>query len=233
MTTMERYLASHPLLDHAGADIVLDEPPDMIDILHELAGALDRERARPRQRNFHILPHATGTARKYQDPVRQKDRLVDLMGDEQDGLAPLLPDAHQLRLHDLAGLRIERGERLIHQQNLRVDGERAREIDALAHAAGELARMVMLEPFEPHELEQLHGARALRWPDLSRNLAPDDGVGEYRTPGQEIVVLKYESAIAAGRIHDAPVEQHFPGARRLEPRDDAQERGLAAARGPN
>ena len=46
------------------------------------------------------------------------------MGDEENGLAPARPDARQLRLHDLAGLRIERRERLVHQEHLRVDGER-------------------------------------------------------------------------------------------------------------
>src|SRR5215469_18899709 len=41
--------SSHLLLDHAGAHVVLDQPPDVIDIAHELGGALDRERARTRQ----------------------------------------------------------------------------------------------------------------------------------------------------------------------------------------
>ena len=48
-------------------------------------------------------------------------------------------------------LRVERRERLVHQQDIGIDRERAGEIDALAHAAGELAREIVLEAFEADE----------------------------------------------------------------------------------
>src|SRR3954452_10400343 len=106
-------------------------------------------------------------------------------------------------------------------------------MSAPAHAAGPPARVRMLEAFEPDELEKLHGARALRRPDLTGDLAADNGVGEHRAPREETVALKYEPAVAAGGIHHAPVERHLAGACRLEPCDNAQERRLAAARWPN
>ena len=169
-------------------------------------------------------------AREHQHAVGQEHRLVDLVGDEQHGLAALLPDAHQLGLHDLAGLRVERRERLVHQQDFRVDRERAGEVDALAHAAGQLARIVVLEAVEPDQLEQLHGAPPLDRADLAGDLGPDDGVGEHRAPRQQAVALEHEAAVAAGTVQRAAVEQQLAGARGLEARDDAQERGLAAAR---
>ena len=46
----------------------------------------------------------------------------------------------QLGLHGLARLRVERAERLVHQQHLGIDGERAGDADALLHAAGKLMR---------------------------------------------------------------------------------------------
>ena len=155
------------------------------------------------------------------------------MGDEQHGLAALLPDAQQLGLHDLAGLRVERGERLVHQQDFRIDRERAREVDALAHAAGKLARIVVLEAFEPDELEQVERALALRGADAAGDLGADQRIGEHGAPRQQAVVLEHEAAVAARAAHDAAVEQHLARARRLEPGDDAQERGLAAARRPD
>ena len=109
-----------------------------------------------------------GPPREHQHAVGQKHRLVDLVGDEQHGLAALLPDAQQLGLHDLARLRVERGERLVHQQHVGIDRERAGEIDALAHAAGKLARIIVLEAAEADELEQVERALALLVADLAR-----------------------------------------------------------------
>src|SRR3954447_12715940 len=93
--------------------------------------------------------------------------------------------------------------------------------------------MVILETLEPDELQQLHCSLAFRRPDLARDLAADDRVGEHRAPGQQAVVLEHEAAIAARATHRAPVEQYLARACRLEAGDDAQERGLAAAGGAN
>ena len=70
--------------------------------------------------------------------VGEQHRLVEIVGDEQDGLFGAGMDLQQLALQRLARLRIERAERLVHQQHLGIDGERAGDADALLHAAGEL-----------------------------------------------------------------------------------------------
>ena len=44
-------------------------------------------------------------------------------------------DPLQLALHVGAGVRVERGERLVHQQHLRLVGQHAGDLDALLHAA--------------------------------------------------------------------------------------------------
>ena len=49
-------------------------------------------------------------------------------------------EPQELALHQLARLGVERGEGLVHQQELGLRGEGAGEGDALLHAAGELAR---------------------------------------------------------------------------------------------
>src|SRR5205085_6285149 len=91
--------------------------------------------------------------------------LVDRMGDEYHRLAFVLHDAQQLFLQHLARLRIERGERLVHQQDVRIDRERAYQADALLHAAGELIRIMPLETLEADEIEIMRNAflDALRW----------------------------------------------------------------------
>ncbi len=93
-------------LDHRCAHVVLDHLPDAIHISPELGCALELERTRPRQLDLDVLLQPPGTAREYQHAVGQEYRLVDLVGDKQHSLAALLPDAQQLGLHDLAGLRV-------------------------------------------------------------------------------------------------------------------------------
>ena len=95
------------------------------------------------------------------DPVAHLDRLVDVVGDEDHRLRDLAVQAAQLVLQAGAGDRVERAERLVHQQQRRVGGERAGEPDALALAARELGRVALrVARLEPDELEQLGRARA-------------------------------------------------------------------------
>src|SRR5215472_2013580 len=225
--------ASRMLLDDARPHVVLDQAPDVVDVAHEFGRALDRERARARQRDLDTLLQTPGPAREHQHAVGEKHRLVDLMGYEQDGLAALLPDAHQLGLHDLAGLRVERRERLVHEENIRIDRKRAREVDALAHAAGELARMVALEAFEPDQLQQFERAAAGRRIGAACDLRPDHRVVEHGAPRQQVVGLEYEAAVTARPRHRLAVDQDPPRRRRLEAGDDAQKSGLAAAARPD
>ena len=64
----------------------------------------------------------------------------------------------------VAGEGIERAERLVHQHDARLCGERARHADALALAAGEFMRqaVAILRAVEPHQVEQfVHPRRNL------------------------------------------------------------------------
>ena len=87
------------------------------------------------------------------DPVGEDDRLVDVVGDEQDRLAGRAADAHQLALHVGAGVGVERRERLVHQQHLRLVGQHAGDLDALLHAAGQLGRMLVVLAAQADQLE--------------------------------------------------------------------------------
>ena len=72
--------------------------------------------------------------------VGEQHRFVEIVGDEEDGLFGAVMDVQQLALQGLARLRIERAERLVHQQHFRIDCQCARYADALLHAARELVR---------------------------------------------------------------------------------------------
>ncbi len=93
------------------------------------------------------------------DPVGQQDRLADAVGDEQDGLARGRPDALQLDIELIARDRVERAERLVHQEQCRIVEQRPADRRALAHAARQLPRIAMRERAQPERVE--HGERRL------------------------------------------------------------------------
>src|SRR3989454_1708625 len=89
-----------------------------------------------------------GARRHDGDPRREEERLVQAVGHEDDGLARPAPDVEEPLAHEHARLLVEGAERLVHQEDLRVDGERAADRDALLHAPGELAGGLLREALE-------------------------------------------------------------------------------------
>jgi len=57
-------------------------------------------------------------------------------------------------VHDLAGLRVERTERLVHEQYLRARHERPGDGRPLLHAPGELIRISVGRGFQTHDGQQ-------------------------------------------------------------------------------
>jgi len=87
-----------------------------------------------------LRDHAPRMRGEQRDPVADAQRLLDRMGDEQQGEAHVVPQLEQFVLHAPARQRVERGEGLVHQQDARMHGQRAGDRHALLHAAGELVR---------------------------------------------------------------------------------------------
>ena len=75
------------------------------------------------------------------------------------GRAGRLPDAQDLLVHALAGHLVERAERLVHEQDRRLEGERPGDGHALLHAARQLVRVVLEEVAELDQVEHLAGPR--------------------------------------------------------------------------
>ena len=69
-----------------------------------------------------------------------------------------LPDPQQLQVEPLARHLVERSERLVHQQERRIERERPGDRDPLPHAARELPRVVVLEAGELDEVDHLRDA---------------------------------------------------------------------------
>ena len=68
----------------------------------------------------------------------------EVVGDEDHRLAELVVQPDDLVLHVAPDQRVERGERLVEEQQRRVVGQRPGQADALLHAAGELVGVGLL-----------------------------------------------------------------------------------------
>ena len=149
----------------------------------------------------------------------------------------------QPRARLLAQLGVEVRQRLVHQDHRRVVDQRARDRDALLLAAGELVRQPLAEV-----------ARAESWSSAvvharcrSRRRRPCAASGRRprcrtpscaataRTTGTRGPRLRLSAGTSTprGAVEDRPCRRSriVPLVRRLEPRDRAQQRRLAAARG--
>ena len=113
------------------------------------------------ERHRKDLAHAAGSRGEEHDPVAQQQGLLQGVGDVDHRLAEGGPDAQQFLLHDRPGLRVEGGQRLVHEEHLGIVGQRAGDPHPLLHAARELVRIVPGEPGESDE-RQHSRARASR-----------------------------------------------------------------------
>ncbi|GMA25139.1 hypothetical protein GCM10025864_28980 [Luteimicrobium album] len=112
--------------------------------------------------------------------------LVEVVRDEDDRLAERALQLDELLLHLAADQRVQRRERLVHEQDVGVGGERAGQADALAHAARELRRQRVVPALEADEVERPGGTlatlRLVDALDLERvgRVLEDGPVGEQR-----------------------------------------------------
>ncbi|MFD2407595.1 hypothetical protein ACFSVK_20645 [Azorhizophilus paspali] len=74
--------------------------------MHEIFGVAQLGEPRTRQRHLDDLLDPSRPVGHHRDAVGEEDRLIEAVGDEHNGLLVPVPDAQQLALEDLPGLRI-------------------------------------------------------------------------------------------------------------------------------
>src|SRR5882672_4091487 len=126
-----------------GARHLLAEPPDEVGAVALELPADDA--AGPGHVDGHAVQHPARPRGEHDHPVGQVDGLVDVMGDEDHGAPGALPDIEQERLHLVAGLDVEGGEGLVHQQDVGAHAEGAGDGHPLLHAARQLVGMLARE----------------------------------------------------------------------------------------
>ena len=111
--------------------------------------------ARPRQVDIDLSTMLAGDAAEHDDAIAEIDRLFEIVGDEDDGDLLFGRELQDLVLQALPRHGVERAERLVHQQELGLLRQAARDLHALLHAAGKLAGELILGVAEPHLGQQL------------------------------------------------------------------------------
>src|SRR5262250_379422 len=97
-----------------------DQAAHLVAVRLELRVELELDGPRPGQVDLDDARQPPRPRRHDHDLVGQQDRLGDRVRDEEDGLAAHLPDPQELEAHLFAGQRVERAERLVHQEQARI-----------------------------------------------------------------------------------------------------------------
>ena len=169
------------------------------------------------------------------DAIAQRHRLGLVVGDVDRGDAERAQQRVDLQAQRVAQLGIQRRQRLVEQQRARPDGDGAGQCHALPLTARELVDAAIGESRDLHHRQHLRDARL----DLGVGHLPDlqavADVPGHRHVGKQRIGLEHHADIALldRQVRDVdPVEQHLAaGVGFFEAGDDAQRRGLAAARG--
>src|ERR1700730_11700379 len=180
------------------------------------------------------LLDAAGSCRKHRNAISKKYCFAQAVGDEHNGLAAARQQYRKVLAQDHAGLLVQRAERLVPQQDRRLQAERAGKRRALAHAAGKLRRIVLSKFLEPDRFEHSSGARrTFRFCHALKSHAEFD-VLDHGVPGKQGILLEHKGDVVGQRASDRLTE-HFSGARtRLhQTADDVEKRALTAAAWPD
>src|SRR2546421_11223688 len=79
--------------------LAADEVPDVVAVFEALHRLLHREVARAGKVDAHLFADASGAGGEDDDAVAEEDGLLDVVGDEDGGLARALPELDPLLLH--------------------------------------------------------------------------------------------------------------------------------------
>jgi hypothetical protein len=172
----------------------------------------------------------------HRDPVRERHRLGLIMGDVERGRGGAGVKRAELRQHALAQMHVEVRQRLVHQDETGLRREAARQRHALLLAAREFVRAASREG------GQLDGRQRLRRPrrDLGgRTLARPQGIARVlrdRHVRPQRVGLEDDAdvpvfwrGVPVARGDDHAVDPNVAVVDPLQPREQPEERGLAAA----
>jgi hypothetical protein len=172
--------------------------------------------------------------------VGEFEGLLLVVGDEDGGDANFLMEGSEPAAEVFADFGVEGAEGFIEEEDFRIDGEGARQGDALALAAGELGGQAVFQALELDEAEEFEDPVAEGLRRRARRGGPDsEAEGDVFEDGEvmkEGVVLEDEPGFAfgggsEGDVFAVEMDLAVTGVREVEAPEDAQEGGFAGAGG--
>ena len=189
-------------------ELLLDVLPDALEQPAELRIGAQLAGLALAVAELHVVVrrHGRGTLAEHHHAVGQNDRLGDVVRHHDHRAGELPQQREQQLLHADAGLRVERRERLVEDEQARLGHEGARERDALAHALRQLRGMPRRRIGEPDARERLGRAAAPLLRRDAADLQRELDIAERVAPRQQRVARERISRLAP------------PGLRRLRRR---------------
>ena len=145
------------------------------------------------------------------------------------GSAAFGPQIEEIGTQRFGRQHIQRREGLVHQQDIGMHDQRAREADTLAHAARQLPWVGRLEAVETDQVDG--GQRALADIGLGHALGfqSERDVLEHGQPGEQCEALEHHGDAGRGAGDRVAAKGKRAGAGLCESRDQTQQRGFAGA----
>ena len=150
------------------------------------------------------------------------------------------PQLQHQALQALAGGRVQRGKRLIHQHQIRPQGQRARDGGALPLPAGNLPRELTgdaanAQPFQPGIHRQRRRVAARRMRSIGTvevaHAQAQFHILPHGSPGQQAVILDDQAGLRARAGQRRAVDAHLTGLHQTQSGQEVEQRAFPAARG--
>jgi len=181
------------LVAHAAAGFLAQIAPDLRHITPERFAAHDFRSPWARQVDIYDAFHFAGPVRHHQNAVGHLYRFGDVVRDQERRLLQLLLDLQHLIAEQKSSLLVERGEGFVHQQDFWLGGERSRQRHALAHAAGELPRISVLETGQADQTDEVLGAFDARFLRHAYEFEREGDIVGDAAPGKRGFLLEHHA----------------------------------------
>jgi hypothetical protein len=170
------------------------------------------------------------------DAVAQTYGLIEVVGNEDDGLSEQLLKPQEFVLHLVTDERVERRKGLIEKPDVGRDHERAGDADALLLATRELAREIGFTVFEADKPDHFPGARFAFLAGRTAHFKGKRHIGEHVAMRQQAEVLEHHPHLVTAKLDERlladlqkilVIEDDLSGGRIIEAGEAADESGLA------
>ncbi len=165
-----------------------------------------RRLAVARMRDLHgeVGVDVRGIAAENDDAVREDDGFFDVVSNDENGARRnfvLEPEFEKFAPQRFRGEDVERRERFVHEENFRLDHQRAGDTDALLHAARKFLRVGGLETVEAYGVNDAQSAFVALDGGHAASFEGSLDIFDDREPGKKRETLENDGDIRRLALH--------------------------------